>query len=57
MLVGELIQILLQCDQSAQVILASDPEGNDFFEVDEVAVDDAPYVDRQRGREVVVLWP
>jgi hypothetical protein len=57
MRVGDLIQILLECDQTAQVILASDPEGNDFFEVDEVSVDDAPYVDGQRGREVVVLWP
>lgn len=50
----ELIEALLDYDLNHEVLLASDPEGNTFAPL----VDLAPGVDEENYEEpVVVLWP
>lgn len=56
---NELIAHLIEIDGNPDVILASDEEGNDFYDLLEVVLndDDDLSVVINNGGPVIVLWP
>jgi len=51
-MVKELIHELENLPRDKEVILMSDPEGNDSYDIDEIGP-----VDLSDGRQVMVIWP
>ena len=54
MKVREAVYILRRCNQDAELICASDAEGNALHEVDNI--DDPSLID-ESSKEAVIIWP
>jgi hypothetical protein len=60
MIVEELIRVLEQQDKRMRVVLASDEEGNAFYEVEDYGVEDSQDIlneSEEYSQDVLVLWP